>query len=134
MYPPHHNGVRDETQIHTHMCHSEFNDIIASIAEMDADVITIETLRFDMELLDAFDQFRYPNEIGPAVYDIHYDRDCMLRNHGAAHFPSDFRRAAVAFSADVLPARTRERGGPRLTRAPTNGRFFTFCADAAVAA
>ena len=65
------NGVRDETQIHTHMCYSEFNDIIASIADMDADVITIETSRSDMELLDAFDHFKYPNEIGPGVYDIH---------------------------------------------------------------
>ncbi|KAB0639019.1 5-methyltetrahydropteroyltriglutamate--homocysteine S-methyltransferase [Burkholderia latens] len=65
------NGVRDDTQIHTHMCYSEFNDIIASIADMDADVITIETSRSDMELLDAFDSFRYPNEIGPGVYDIH---------------------------------------------------------------
>ena len=65
------NGVADETQIHTHMCYSEFNDIIASIADMDADVITIETSRSDMELLDAFDDFKYPNEIGPGVYDIH---------------------------------------------------------------
>jgi len=65
------NGVKDETQIHTHMCYSEFNDIIASIADMDADVITIETSRSDMELLDAFDDFKYPNEIGPGVYDIH---------------------------------------------------------------
>jgi 5-methyltetrahydropteroyltriglutamate--homocysteine methyltransferase len=65
------NGVRDETQIHTHMCYSEFNDIIASIAEMDADVITIETSRSDMELLDAFNDFEYPNQIGPGVYDIH---------------------------------------------------------------
>ncbi len=65
------NGVRDETQIHTHMCYSEFNDIIASIADMDADVITIETSRSDMELLDAFDHFDYPNDIGPGVYDIH---------------------------------------------------------------
>jgi 5-methyltetrahydropteroyltriglutamate--homocysteine methyltransferase len=65
------NGVKDETQIHTHMCYSEFNDIIASIADMDADVITIETSRSDMELLDAFDNFNYPNEIGPGVYDIH---------------------------------------------------------------
>lgn len=65
------NGVADETQIHTHMCYSEFNDIIASIADMDADVITIETSRSDMELLDAFDNFKYPNEIGPGVYDIH---------------------------------------------------------------
>jgi 5-methyltetrahydropteroyltriglutamate--homocysteine methyltransferase len=65
------NGVADETQIHTHMCYSEFNDIIASIADMDTDVITIETSRSDMELLDAFDNFKYPNEIGPGVYDIH---------------------------------------------------------------
>ncbi|HEY4318867.1 MAG TPA: 5-methyltetrahydropteroyltriglutamate--homocysteine S-methyltransferase [Herbaspirillum sp.] len=65
------NGVRDDTQIHTHMCYSEFNDIIGSIADMDADVITIETSRSDMELLDAFDDFNYPNEIGPGVYDIH---------------------------------------------------------------
>jgi 5-methyltetrahydropteroyltriglutamate--homocysteine methyltransferase len=65
------NGVRDETQIHTHMCYSEFNDIIAGIAEMDADVITIETARSDMELLQAFDDFQYPNQIGPGVYDIH---------------------------------------------------------------
>ncbi len=65
------NGVRDDTQIHTHMCYSEFNDIIESIAEMDADVITIETSRSDMELLDAFDTYDYPNEIGPGVYDIH---------------------------------------------------------------
>jgi 5-methyltetrahydropteroyltriglutamate--homocysteine methyltransferase len=65
------NGVLDETQIHTHMCYSEFNDIMASIAAMDADVITIETSRSDMELLDAFDHFHYPNEIGPGVYDIH---------------------------------------------------------------
>ncbi|WP_250503748.1 5-methyltetrahydropteroyltriglutamate--homocysteine S-methyltransferase [Caballeronia sp. AZ7_KS35] len=65
------NGVRDETQIHTHMCYSEFNDIIASIAVMDADVITIETSRSDMELLEAFDHFKYPNQIGPGVYDIH---------------------------------------------------------------
>ncbi|WP_425928298.1 5-methyltetrahydropteroyltriglutamate--homocysteine S-methyltransferase [Pseudomonas sp. NyZ201] len=67
-------GVRDETQIHTHMCYSEFNDVIESIAAMDADVITIETSRSDMELLDAFEQFDYPNEIGPGVYDIHSPR------------------------------------------------------------
>jgi 5-methyltetrahydropteroyltriglutamate--homocysteine methyltransferase len=65
------NGVANETQIHTHMCYSEFNDIIESIAAMDADVITIETSRSSMELLDAFDRFEYPNEIGPGVYDIH---------------------------------------------------------------
>ncbi len=68
------SGVRDETQIHTHMCYSEFNDVIKAIAEMDADVITIETSRSDMELLDAFEAFAYPNEIGPGVYDIHSPR------------------------------------------------------------
>lgn len=65
------SGVRDETQIHTHMCYSEFNDIIDSVAKMDADVISIETSRSQMELLDAFVEFKYPNEIGPGVYDIH---------------------------------------------------------------
>jgi 5-methyltetrahydropteroyltriglutamate--homocysteine methyltransferase len=65
------NGVANETQIHTHMCYSEFNDIIEAIAAMDADVITIETSRSSMELLDAFDRFEYPNAIGPGVYDIH---------------------------------------------------------------
>ncbi|GAB3224229.1 5-methyltetrahydropteroyltriglutamate--homocysteine S-methyltransferase [Algoriphagus aestuariicola] len=67
-------GVEDETQIHTHMCYSEFNDIIQNIAEMDADVITIECSRSQMELLDAFAKFKYPNGIGPGVYDIHSPR------------------------------------------------------------
>ena len=68
------SGVRDETQIHTHMCYSEFNDVIEAIAAMDADVITIETSRSDMQLLEAFERFDYPNEIGPGVYDIHSPR------------------------------------------------------------
>lgn len=68
------SGVKDDTQIHTHMCYSEFNDIIKSIADMDADVITIETSRSQMELLDVFADFKYPNEIGPGVYDIHSPR------------------------------------------------------------
>ena len=67
--------MRDETQIHTHMCYSEFNDIIDAIGAMDADVISIETSRSKMELLDAFTSYRYPNEIGPGVYDIHSPRD-----------------------------------------------------------
>jgi 5-methyltetrahydropteroyltriglutamate--homocysteine methyltransferase len=66
--------VSDTTQIHTHMCYAEFNDILPQIAAMDADVITIETSRSDMELLTGFGQFRYPNEIGPGVYDIHSPR------------------------------------------------------------
>ncbi|MCV9931434.1 5-methyltetrahydropteroyltriglutamate--homocysteine S-methyltransferase [Flavobacterium sp. LS1R47] len=68
------SGVKDDTQIHTHMCYSEFNDIIQNIADMDADVITIECSRSQMELLDAFADFKYPNEIGPGVYDIHSPR------------------------------------------------------------
>ncbi|MGH8028152.1 MAG: 5-methyltetrahydropteroyltriglutamate--homocysteine S-methyltransferase, partial [Pseudoxanthomonas sp.] len=68
------SGVRDATQIHTHMCYSEFNDIMDAVAAMDADVISIETSRSRMELLDAFVRFRYPNEIGPGVYDIHSPR------------------------------------------------------------
>lgn len=68
------SGVADGTQIHTHMCYSEFNDIISAIAAMDADVISIETSRSKMELLDAFRNFEYPNEIGPGVYDIHSPR------------------------------------------------------------
>ena len=67
-------GVRDEPQIHTHRCYSEFNDIMPSIAALDADVISIETSRSDMELLDAFTDFSYPNEIGPGVWDIHAPR------------------------------------------------------------
>ncbi len=68
------SGVDDRTQIHTHMCYSEFNDIIEAIAKMDADVISIETSRSQMELLNAFVNFKYPNEIGPGVYDIHSPR------------------------------------------------------------
>lgn len=65
------NGVSDDVQIHTHMCYSQFNDIIGAIAAMDADVITIETSRGQMALLSVFEQFAYPNAIGPGVYDIH---------------------------------------------------------------
>ena len=89
------NGVQDETQIHTHMCYSEFNDIIASIADMDADVITIETSRSDMELLDVFDHFKYPNEIGPGVYDIHspnipsHEHIVQLMKKAAERIPSE---------------------------------------------
>lgn len=88
-------GVRDETQIHTHMCYSEFNDIIDAIAELDADVITIETARSNMELLDAFAGFDYPNEIGPGVYDIHSPNvpavDAMVRlmRKAAARIPAE---------------------------------------------
>jgi len=67
-------GVKDDTQIHTHMCYAEFNDIVDAIAALDADVISIETARSRMELLDAFTAHRYPNDIGPGVYDIHAPR------------------------------------------------------------
>jgi len=89
------SGVRDETQIHTHMCYSEFNDVIQSIAAMDADVITIETSRSDMELLEAFKAFDYPNDIGPGVYDIHSPRvpatEEMVRlmSKAVQHVPAD---------------------------------------------
>ncbi|MEX0770464.1 MAG: 5-methyltetrahydropteroyltriglutamate--homocysteine S-methyltransferase [Balneolaceae bacterium] len=66
--------VEDKTQVHTHMCYSEFNDIIEHIARLDADVISMESSRSDMELLEAFAEFDYPNEIGPGVYDIHSPR------------------------------------------------------------
>jgi 5-methyltetrahydropteroyltriglutamate--homocysteine methyltransferase len=88
-------GVQDETQIHTHMCYSEFNDVMESIAAMDADVITIETSRSDMELLEAFNAFEYPNDIGPGVYDIHSPRvpgtEEMVRlmSKAAQHVPAE---------------------------------------------
>ncbi len=89
------SGVADKTQIHTHMCYSEFNNIIEHIASMDADVITIETSRSQMELLEAFAHFKYPNEIGPGVYDIHSPR-----------VPSTEEMAALlSKAADLLPAR-----------------------------
>ncbi|MES2458540.1 MAG: 5-methyltetrahydropteroyltriglutamate--homocysteine S-methyltransferase [Bacteroidota bacterium] len=89
------SGVQDRTQIHTHMCYSEFNDIIEHIAAMDADVITIETSRSQMELLQAFAHFSYPNEIGPGVYDIHSPR-----------VPTTEEMASLlAKAADLLPAR-----------------------------
>ena len=73
------SGVKDQTQIHSHMCYCEFNDIIKSIADLEADVITIETARSNFELLDAFAEFRYPNERGPGVYDIHSPRVTTIR-------------------------------------------------------
>jgi len=91
------NGVKDETQIHTHMCYSEFNDIIESIAAMDADVITIETSRSDMELLYVFDSFHYPNEIGPGVYDIHSPNIPTER-----HMVDLMRKAAERIPAERL--------------------------------
>jgi 5-methyltetrahydropteroyltriglutamate--homocysteine methyltransferase len=90
-------GVADETQIHTHMCYAEFNDIMSWIAAMDADVISIETSRSDMELLDGFVDFRYPNEIGPGVWDIH-----SPRVPSAAEMRELLAKAANVIDADQL--------------------------------
>src|SRR4029078_4048346 len=87
------SGVRDETQIHTHMCYSEFNDIIDAIGDMDADVISIETSRSKMELLDAFRNYAYPNEIGPGVYDIHSPRVPEIGAMTSLLTPAPARRA-----------------------------------------
>jgi 5-methyltetrahydropteroyltriglutamate--homocysteine methyltransferase len=87
------SGVRNDTQIHTHMCYSEFNDIIQHIANLDADVITIETSRSQMELLEAFGDFKYPNEIGPGVYDIHSPRIP----------PSEEMESLLKKAANVIP-------------------------------
>jgi len=88
------SGVADDTQVHTHMCYAEFNDIMGAIAEMDADVISIETSRSDMELLEAFRDFSYPNEIGPGVWDIHSPR-----------VPSqEDMEALMLKAADAIPA------------------------------
>jgi 5-methyltetrahydropteroyltriglutamate--homocysteine methyltransferase len=113
------SGVRDDTQIHTHMCYAEFNDILPEIASMDADVITIETSRSDMELLRGFGEFRYPNEIGPGVYDIHSPR-----------IPGTEEMVALlAKAAEVVPHRhlwvnpdcgLKTRGWPETTAALRN--------------
>lgn len=91
------SGVADDTQIHTHMCYSEFNDVIEAIADMDADVITIETSRSDMELLEAFERFEYPNDIGPGVYDIH-----SPRVPSQAEMVALLRKAATRIPAERL--------------------------------
>jgi 5-methyltetrahydropteroyltriglutamate--homocysteine methyltransferase len=112
-------GVRDDTQIHTHMCYSEFGDILGAIAELDADVISIETSRSKMELLDDFARFHYPNEIGPGVYDIHSPR-----------VPDHREMAALLLRAGhVVPAERlwvnpdcglKTRGWPEVEAALTN--------------
>ena len=91
------SGVRDETQIHTHMCYCEFNDIIDSIAALDADVISMEASRSNMELLDAFAAFRYPNEVGPGVWDIH-----SPHVPGAAEMENLLRTAAAVLPIENL--------------------------------
>ncbi len=90
-------GVGDDTQIHTHMCYAEFNDIMSDIASLDADVITLEASRGDMTLLKGFRDFRYPNEIGPGVYDIHSPRVPSV-----GEMVSLLKRASAVIDADRL--------------------------------
>ncbi len=91
------SGVQDETQIHTHMCYSEFNQIIEAIAQLDADVISIEASRSDMELLQAFKTFSYPNGIGPGIYDVH-----SLRIPTVEEIYSKIEKAASIIPVDQL--------------------------------
>lgn len=128
------NGVRDETQIHTHMCYSEFNDIMEAIASMDADVITIETSRSDMELLNAFDQFQYPNEIGPGVYDIHspnipsVDSIMQLMKKAAQRIPPE----RLWVNPDCgLKTRNWDEVKPALSNMIAASRQLAGCLDAA---
>jgi len=113
------SGVADDTQIHTHMCYAEFNDIMPAIAEMDADVISIETSRSDMELLAAFSDFNYPNEIGPGVWDIH-----SPRVPDRSDMESLLRKAAEAIPADQLwvnpDCGLKTRGWPEIKAALAN--------------
>jgi 5-methyltetrahydropteroyltriglutamate--homocysteine methyltransferase len=110
------SGVRDDTQVHTHMCYAEFNDILPDIAALDADVITIETSRSGMELLKAFGDFSYPNEIGPGVYDIH-----SPRVPGRAEMLGLLRKAAEWVPAERLwvnpDCGLKTRGWPETTAA-----------------
>jgi 5-methyltetrahydropteroyltriglutamate--homocysteine methyltransferase len=113
------SGVADQTQIHTHMCYAEFNDIMPAIAALDADVISIETSRSDMELIEAFRDFRYPNEIGPGVWDIH-----APRVPGQPEMVALLKKAAEAIPADQLwvnpDCGLKTRGWPEVERALGN--------------
>jgi 5-methyltetrahydropteroyltriglutamate--homocysteine methyltransferase len=113
------SGVADDTQIHTHMCYAEFNDIMPAIAEMDADVISIETSRSDMELLEAFRDFKYPNEIGPGVWDIH-----SPRVPGQSDMENLLHKAAEGIASDLLwvnpDCGLKTRGWPEVKASLTN--------------
>jgi len=91
------SGVADQTQIHTHMCYAEFNDIIHAIADLDADVISVEASRSDMELLQAFKDYQYPNDIGPGVWDIH-----SPRIPSAEHMANLVQKAAEVLAPEQL--------------------------------
>ncbi|WP_297575497.1 5-methyltetrahydropteroyltriglutamate--homocysteine S-methyltransferase [uncultured Deefgea sp.] len=127
------SGVGNATQIHTHMCYSEFNDILPEIAAMDADVITIETSRSDMKLLEAFGSFQYPNEIGPGVYDIHSPRVASVNE----------MLRLIAKALEVVPAERlwinpdcglKTRGWPETEAALQHMLLATQQARAAIAA
>jgi 5-methyltetrahydropteroyltriglutamate--homocysteine methyltransferase len=111
--------VQDRTQIHTHMCYSEFNDIMPAIEAMDADVISIETSRSQMELLNAFVDRRYPNEIGPGVYDIHSPRVPTVEEMTAL-----LRKARDVFASEQLwvnpDCGLKTRGWPEVEQALRN--------------
>ena len=113
------SGVRDATQIHTHMCYSEFNEVVRVIADMDADVISIENARSGSELLRAFKEFKYPNEIGPGVYDIHSPRvpsvEEMVKLLGAARDVLDERQVWVNPDCGL-----KTRGWPETMASLTN--------------
>jgi 5-methyltetrahydropteroyltriglutamate--homocysteine methyltransferase len=113
------SGVADATQIHTHMCYSEFNEVVRVIADMDADVISIENARSGSELLRAFREFRYPNEIGPGVYDIHSPRvpsvEEMVKLLGAARDVLDEHQVWVNPDCGL-----KTRGWPETLPALTN--------------
>ncbi|HVY41281.1 MAG TPA: 5-methyltetrahydropteroyltriglutamate--homocysteine S-methyltransferase [Polyangia bacterium] len=112
-------GVRDETQIHTHMCYAEFGDILPAVAEMDADVLSIETSRSRMELLGDFGRFAYPNEVGPGVYDIHSPRVPSIED-----MLQLLRRAAAVLSRERLwvnpDCGLKTRGWPEVEAALRN--------------
>ncbi|WP_374512248.1 5-methyltetrahydropteroyltriglutamate--homocysteine S-methyltransferase [Niveibacterium sp.] len=151
-------GVADATQIHTHMCYSEFNAVLPAIAAMDADVITIETSRSNMALLDAFAEFEYPNEIGPGVYDIHSPRvpsvdemlhlleracevvpvarlwvnpDCGLKTRGWPE--TEAALVAMVRAAQVMRTRFAARANARLVEAVSAGGFGEMAGDAVAA-
>ncbi len=118
-------GVKDETQIHTHMCYSEFNDIIDAIAKMDTDVISIETSRSQMELLNAFADYKYPSQIGPGIYDIHSPRIPTVEE-----MQELMRKAMQVLSPEQLwinpDCGLKTRGWPEVKAALTN---MQICAD-----
>jgi len=100
------SGIRDETQVQTHMCYSEFNDIIDAIAGPDADVTLIESARSKMDVLEAFRKFRYPNDIGPGVYDIHTPRCPSVEEMAESPWSSRLGKCVSGILRLPLPERS----------------------------